>query len=44
MIDVCEVGIWADNRTLARIQLLLLLNLFIAMVLRLPYRNQRGPN
>ena len=44
MIDVCKVAIWADNRILASIQLLFLLNLFIAMVLRQPYRNQRGPN
>lgn len=44
VIDVCRVGIWADNRILASIQLLVLLDLFIAMVLRQPYRNQRGPN
>jgi len=44
MIDVCKVGIWADNRILASIQMLFLLNLFIAMVLRLPYRNEREPN
>jgi hypothetical protein len=44
MIDVCKVGIWADNRILASIQLLFLLDLFIATVLRLPYRNEREPN
>ena len=44
VIDVCKVGIWADNRILASIQLLFLLNVFIALVLREPCRNQRGPN
>jgi hypothetical protein len=39
VIDVCSVGIWADNRLLASIQLLLLLNVFIAVVLRQGYRN-----
>lgn len=44
VIDVCKVGIWADNRILAIIQLRFLLNLFIAMVLIQLYRDQRGPN
>jgi len=44
VIDVCKVGIWTDSRILASIQLLFLLNVFIALVLRQPYRNQRGPN
>jgi len=44
VIDLCKVGIWADNRKLASIQLMFLLNVFIAFVLRQPYRNQRGPD